>query len=281
MKKEVAFESEGYCLSGLLYEGHTANNTAALFCHGAFEYQDHWISYAERLRDEGLTTMTFDFPGHGRSEGLRGMVNLRVWAYNIRDALNYLAKHGYQRFALVGWGCGGSAVVLAAAHDRRVECAVTLAAPVFLMPPFGERVALGAAILISRVKRAIWKQTMTLSRVNDLGNIRYTVDEQTNQRFLSDPRLISHLQTVPVEESLDCTWSDITQAAKKVNIPLLVIHGKQDQVLPAEQSSRLYEIAQGQKVFKLIEGCGHALHLDSKRDEVFNLIAQWIKRHLH
>ena len=278
--KQLEFLSEGYQLSGILRESPTVSSKAVVFCHGAFEFQDNWFDFAERLSDEGIPTFTFDFTGHGGSEGLRSHVDLRIWAHNIRDALNELGSRGYDEFALVGWGIGGSAVLLAAAHDRRLRCAVVLSAPVHLVPGMGERLAYGLISFVARLKKAVFKRPLTLSRLNELEQIHITYDEGANQAYFSNPKLRASYQAVPVPESLDSVWFDITHTVEKVNIPVLVIHGAEDELIPVEQSEKLYQVLQGQKKLKILQDSGHALHLDHRSEEVYQLLSGWVKRYL-
>lgn len=278
--ERAVFNSEGLDIYGVLREADGPKTTAIVFCHGAFEFQDNWFAYAERLNSEGFTTFTFDFAGHGDSEGLRGLVNLRVWAYNIRDALNYLQTRGYRRFALVGWGSGGSAALLAAAHDPRLSCAVILSAPVYLLPPLPERIAYGLVALAAKIKKAIFKRPLTLSRLNELAEMRMLSDGGANERYLSNPKVREIYQAVPIPDSLDSVWIDITLAAKKVNIPVLVMHGSEDKIIPVDQSQKLYDLLSGEKELKLLQGCGHAVHLDREKDAVYGMISGWVRDHL-
>jgi len=276
----VTFPSEDHILSGALFEAHHPKPVAVVLCHGAFEYKDHWFDYAERLAQQGYTALAFDFTGHGESGGLRGTVDMRIWPYNIRDALNLLSGRGYRRFGLVGWDSGGTAIILAAAHDPRVHCAVALSTPVFLMPSLADRVAFTLAIGVSRLRKVLHKQPLTLSRVKDLSNMRVAVDEDANARYLSNPQLRAHLEAVPIPESLDSVWIDITRAAQKIKVPTLIVHGAQDGICPVKQGQRLHDAIQGHKRLHIVEGTGHAIHLDQHRDEVYKLIAGWMKRYL-
>ena len=151
-----------------------------VFCHGAFEFQDNWSDYAARFAEQGVTAFSFDFAGHGASQGLRSQVDLRIWAYNLRDALNELGRRGYRRFAVVGWGTGGSAALLAAAHDTRIACAACLATPVFLQPSLSDRVVYGLGGVLGRAKKALLKKSLTLSRLNELANMRLLADAEAN-----------------------------------------------------------------------------------------------------
>ena len=105
--EQVTFHSEGLEIHGSLWKTDHPEKGAVLFCHGAFETQENWTAFADRLSQEGFTVFTFDFAGHGASQGMRGAVNLRAWAYNIRDAMNYLQRRGCSIFGLVGWESGG------------------------------------------------------------------------------------------------------------------------------------------------------------------------------
>jgi esterase/lipase len=42
----------------------------------------------------------------------------------------------------------------------------------------------------------------------------------------------------------------------------------------------LYETLVCEKELRIIEGSGHLLHLDYKKDEVFALLLGWFQRHL-
>lgn len=278
--EKVVFISEGQKLYGTLYTPSSSQFKAVVFCHGAFEYQDNWSDFAQRLVKQGIDSFTFDFVGHGESEGLRSLVNMHIWAYNIRDALNFLNSKGYQRFALVGWGSGGSAVVLASAHDRRVACSVAISTPIYLVPPLGERIAIGLVVMAGRLKKAIWKKTLTLSRINEIKEMRFAIDKEANEKYISDPRFRGYMEAVPVVENLDQNWLDITKAACKVSVPVLVIHGMEDSIVPVDQSRRLLETLQGRKKLHLVKESGHAVHLDIQRDEVYGLIAKWVMQYL-
>ena len=277
--EQIIFPSEGLEIHGVLHDPAAAKSRVVVFCHGAFEFQENWFDYAGRMKAEGWSAFTFDFAGHGRSQGLRSLVNLRVWAYNLRDALTTLQNRGYGPFAVVGWGVGGSAVLLAAAHDRRIECVTNLSTPVLLSPPLAELVAYGLITGAAKLKRALLKHPLTLSRLNELEEMRFLSDDAANQRYASNGQIRQAYAAVPIPDSLDSVWMDIRGAVEKVDLPVLVVHGKEDAIVPVEQSRKLFDLLKGPKELHLIQDSGHALHLDQKKDEVFNLILNWINLH--
>lgn len=275
--EKISFPSEGFEIRGVLHTSSGVRPRVAVFCHGAFESQESWLEYATRTNAEGLSAFTFDFAGHGQSEGLRGLVNLRVWAYNLRDALTALQKRGHGPFAVIGSGMGGCAALLAAGHDPRIDCTVTLSTPVVLQPPLAELVAYGLITCVAKVKKTLLKRPLTLSRLNELDGMRFLSDDDANDRYVSDEQIRQTYAAVPVPDSLDSVWMDIRGAVQKVTLPVLVLHGEEDAIISIDQSRKLYELLKGPKDLHIVEGSGHALHLDQKKDEVFRLLLEWIK----
>ncbi len=278
--EQVTFHSEGLEIHGSLWKTDHPEKGAVLFCHGAFETQENWTAFADRLSQEGFTVFTFDFAGHGASQGMRGAVNLRAWAYNIRDAMNYLQRRGCSIFGLVGWESGGSAAVLVAAHDVRLSCAVIISAPVYLLPTLAERVVYMLASIVAKLKMAFVHKPLTFSRLNEMKRSGIMVDEAANEAYFADSKVQQIYNTFPFPGGLDNVWVDITGAAEKVNIPILVIHGTEDKIIPTNQSQKLHDLLQGRKKLKMVDGSGHAVHLDLQKDTAYTLIASWMKANL-
>jgi len=278
--EQIIFHSEGLEIHGSLWKTDHPEKGAVLFCHGAFETKENWTAFADRLNQDGFTVFTFDFAGHGASQGMRGSVNLRTWAYNIRDAMNYLQGHGCSVFGLVGWESGGSAALLAAAHDVRLSCVVILSAPIYLIPTLAERVVYVLASIVAKLKLAFLHRPLTLSRLDEMKRLSVMLDETTNEAYFADPKVQEIYNTFPVPDGLDNVWVDITLAAQKINIPVLVIHGSEDKIVPINQSQKLYDLLQGHKELKMVEGSGHAIHLDLHKETVFAMISNWINANI-
>lgn len=56
--------------------------------------------------------------------------------------------------------------------------------------------------------------------------------------------------------------------------PLLLVHGNDDEILPAACSERVYAAAKNPKELKLFPGAGHGL--DSVREDVLDLLVPWL-----
>ena len=278
--EQVTFPSESLEIRGCLWKTDHPENRAVLFCHGAFETQDNWTAFADRLNRDGFSVFAFDFAGHGASQGVRGSVNLRTWAYNIRDAMNYLQRRGYSVFGLVGWESGGSAAILAAAHDVRLSCAVIISAPVYLLPTLAERVVYIMASIVAKLKMVFFHKPLTLSRLKQMKHLRILSDESANDAYFADSKVQEIYNAFPIPDGLDNVWVDITGAAETVNIPVLVIQGTEDKIIPTNQSQKLHGLLHGRKELKMVDGSGHAVHLDLQKDAVYTMISSWMRANL-
>ena len=73
---------------------------------------------------------------------------------------------------------------------------------------------------------------------------------------------------------------DVRDELGRVQAPTLVIHGAQDRMEPVSGAHVLHETLTCEKELHIIEGSGHLLHLDYKKDEVFASLLDWFRRHL-
>jgi fermentation-respiration switch protein FrsA (DUF1100 family) len=62
---------------------------------------------------------------------------------------------------------------------------------------------------------------------------------------------------------------------KNVHVPLLVIHGDSDEIVPFEQGRALFDAAPGPKQFSEVRGAGHNDILDRAGRELADEIAAW------
>ena len=75
--------------------------------------------------------------------------------------------------------------------------------------------------------------------------------------FTSIPDMARRIYRIPFLQYLPRSRFDSLAKIKKVSSPVLIIHGKQDQVVPFEMGRRLYEAAREPKTFLPIEDAAH------------------------
>ena len=100
----------------------------AVLCHGATTDHRAMRPSAQRLTRRGIATLTFDFRGHGRSDGF---LDANV-AKDVTAALDFFRNHpkvDSERIALVGHSLGAMAAIQAASELERIQALVFLSSP--------------------------------------------------------------------------------------------------------------------------------------------------------
>lgn len=68
--------------------------------------QKTWMPFAERISDEGVTALTIDFRGTGKSEGAQ---DRNAFGKDILGAISFLRSRGYSKIVCIGASIGGTA----------------------------------------------------------------------------------------------------------------------------------------------------------------------------
>lgn len=130
MEQAVEFSSAGFTLRGVLHapEG-AAARPALVLCHGfggSCRGAGH-PELARALAAAGYVVLRFDFRGCGQSEGERGSVIVAEEAEDLRAAIDFLSVQPMadkERIGVVGASLGGSVAIEVAAEDPRLKVCV-------------------------------------------------------------------------------------------------------------------------------------------------------------
>jgi dipeptidyl aminopeptidase/acylaminoacyl peptidase len=225
-----------------------AKYPALCICHGipsgkpADPNDKGYPDLADRFCRAGFAILIFNFRGTGLSGGNFDMMG---WARDIEGAINYLhscSQVDQSRIYLMGFSGGAAASAYVAAHDARVARLVLCACPAEFRRIVTER-----------------KADFSIDRFRQIGLIRDndfppSLDEWAN----------SFREITPIN------WID--RIAPR---PLLMLHGKDDDLIEEEQAWRLYEKAGEPKDIAIVAGAGHKLRLS---DQAMDIALAWLKR---
>ena len=104
--EEISFVNEsGTKLSGTLFRSNDSK-IAIVFAHSFVRGQDQsgLFPLAKELAELGITSLTFDFPGYGKTGGPPKYNKVDV---DVKGAINLLRGLGYSKIASMGVGLGG------------------------------------------------------------------------------------------------------------------------------------------------------------------------------
>jgi pimeloyl-ACP methyl ester carboxylesterase len=131
-EKTVRFGSNGIVLNGTLYLPARATDRnhvpGVVLCHGYGGKQADFEAIARQLAAENIATLTFDFRGHGGSEGILdgSLVD------DVMDAWEYLSNQAEvdrKHMGLIGHSMGAFSAILAAGKLKKAIMLVVLACP--------------------------------------------------------------------------------------------------------------------------------------------------------
>lgn len=214
---------------------------------------------AERFR-----VLTVDLPGYALNSSAESVPHAEDLAAGL-DAL--LARRGIESAVLVGHSFGG-AVCLIAAHNYPTRCAgLALIAPGGfgvelnpVVPLMGTRA--GAAMLRAlygpRASRTIERIAARVESRGEGSRVRIAELMETYDRLRTE-KAREQFQA-SVRESLALS-ADIDRSQITINssIPILVMWGREDRVLPSWQAKNVTTMLPWSQV-RLLDGVGHTPH---------------------
>jgi len=205
-----------------------------IICHSfpfaSFDARQSAVTFPElmdRIANEiGFAAMSFTFRGCGESEG---DFSLQGWADDLRAAIDHLIDEAHPTgIWLVGANTGGSLAVSVAAVDPRIR---------------------GCALLGARADFDDWAAQP--------------------RRFLEHCRAVGAIRTPRFPADFD-KWARELRAIRPVTAagefsprPLLLMHGDEDESVPASDTRQLAE-AHGSAEMRLFDGGGHRLRHDPR-----------------
>lgn len=242
--KKVKYPNpKGLKLNGLLYSKPNLN-TVVIVCHGftgSKEGGGRAVAMAEEIGRRGYATLLFDFSGCGESEGDFADICLTGHIGDIKSSVDFCLRLGFERIITVGRSFGGSAALCHGGSDLRVSGVCTWAAPAALVD------------LFSVFKERNWETKGELVPLSGDGGTVYV-----KKNFFSD--LEQH--------------DVLAQTSLITPRPLLIIHGSNDEVVPAGNAQAIFNAAGPPKKLKFIPGADHQFTGHYKK--VWDIFFNWL-----
>lgn len=253
-------------LDGLeLHYTSTGRGPTTLLLHGLGAFAESWRRTTARLAPHG-TVIALDLPGFGRSTKPRRRYDLPFFALAVDRFLRAL---DIDRVRLVGHSLGGGvAAAYAVTYPGRVD-RVALVSPV--VPGFPIRPSLPYRLMVfpgvgELVVRLVTRRVcaMALRRcmvVVDPDELAFMVEHEFAARATPEG-CAAYLATVRgVKRDLTARAPAYRAALAQWNRPALVIHGRQDPVVPIAHALAAVEGIGGAEG-RWVDGCGHFPHLE-------------------
>ncbi len=222
-----------------------------ILCHGfSTSKNSHThVRLQDILNKNGISTFRFDFFGHGESEGEFENITISEAVDDILNAIKFLKEQGYLTIGLVGSSFGGIASIIAASKINELTI-----------------LALKSPVSDYEEKEYATKSKEELEEWKSKGFIYYVSGDGRKLRL--DYTFFEDFKN-----------NDGYEAAKKIKIPTLIVHGDNDKIVPIEQSQKTASLMENCRL-EVIEGADHRYSKPEDFERMLVLISQFIIENL-
>ncbi len=201
----------------------------AILCPGYLDTKDYpnLVKLAKTLVLCGCTVVRFDPSGTWGSEGSISDYLTSQYLDDIRSILEYmLGQKNYAHIILGGHSRGGMVSILYAAQDPRISLVLGI------MPSSGRP--------LTPPQLEEWERNGFSISLRDIPG-------SSEQKEFK----------VPYAYIIDRNNFNVVEEVKKVHVPIILMAGELDDIVPQEDVKRIFDQANEPKRFVLLNGIGH------------------------
>jgi putative redox protein len=249
MQEQLRFANRhGELLAGTLHhpDGDPLGGVVLGHCFTCSRHTGILRDLADALTTEGLAALRFDFSGNGQSEGAFDQSSYSKHIGEVETAGQLLSDRGAAWIGLAGHSMGASIAVLAAARmaEAKAVCAIA-----------GRLSGLNPLLLFNR------EQQEELRR-------------QKRVSFRSRGRNLS----LSEDFFADAGQHDLTAAIAALRVPLRVVHGTQDEIIPVDDAYRAQQANPASVELDIVDAADHMFTDAARRRSLAESIAAWFRR---
>lgn len=240
--KHIFYNSHGNKLVGILENPvDDANTPIMLLVHGFISSKDSqsWSLILKKLHASNIATFRIDLSAHGESDGEFKNVTITKTTNDVLQAIKYLKSLGYFQIGLLGASFGGIASIMATVESDVVS-ALALVCPV-----------------TDWTLSSYFQQPGLLEKWKKVGSICF--EHEPGKPIISYAAFTDAKKNVAFD------------VASKITIPVLVVHGNQDEMVPFEGSKKFVKLLPNGKLHT-IEGGLHHLRRNPKHFKEYSKV---------
>jgi alpha-beta hydrolase superfamily lysophospholipase len=242
-----------------------------VIAHGAGEHSGRYEHVGARLSAAGFAAYALDHRGHGRSEGTRALIDRLDRA--VADLRSFIAlarsRHEGLRCFLLGHSMGGCiSLQYTLAHQEEID-GLVLSGPMAALAAASPATLLGARVL-STIAPTLGVYDVEIEAVSR--------DPAVVEAYASDP--LVHHGKIPARTvaELSAAIGRFPDRVATLTLPMLVMHGTADRILPLEGARMVATGASSDDVtLTLYEGLYHEILNEPEQGEVLDEIVAWLE----
>ena len=239
-------------------------NTGALLLHGLFEHKGRHQINADWFNNLNINTTLIDLPGHGKEASNRGDID--SWERNDQAVIEaFKSLENFDNKVLMGHSYGGLVAAYSILKGIISPDYLILSAPLFKdnYPK--------AIRSLSKPMASIAPKLRAPSPVNKRN---LSTDSDVVKDYFSDPlvfRSLSFRFGFLITEAQKFVNENIS----KLNIPTIVLHGKEDKIVPISGCGEIAKLSN--VTFVEIKNSKHEILNQDTRPLVLSEIFNWLQ----
>ena len=248
MEEQVRFPNQfGEQLSGALQrpDDFTGRGVVMGHCFTCSKHTRILIELSQALAEAGFMALRFDFSGNGQSQGDFAESAYSKHIEEMLTAVANLRKRGARWIGLAGHSMGAAIALLTAAVSGDARAVCTLA---------GRYTGLRAERLLDDLQRRDPKIP---------GRIAFT---SRGRQLELAPRFFQ-----------DAERYDLPGSVHGLNLPLLIVHGDGDEVIPVSEALAGRDLKPAGTTLSIIKGADHMFSKSVHRRVITRQVVDWFK----
>lgn len=243
--------------------------------HGYAEHAGRYHHVAQRFGAAGLIVYALDHRGHGRSGGKR--VYLRDMSEFVGDFRTLVgiatAGHPSLKRIVLGHSMGGGIVFTYGVEYPDEYAAMVLSGPAVQAQDGLSPVLVAVAKVLGRIAPGLPVEKLDADAVSR--------DPEVVAAYKSDPLVYQGRLPAGIARALIGVGQTMPQRASALGVPLLVVHGEKDRLIPVPGSRLLVEcVATDDVHLKVYPGLFHEVFNEPEKAVVLDDVTSWIETHL-
>lgn len=234
--------------------------------HGICEHSGRYESLAKKFNEQGISVITYDLRGHGKSPGKRGYI--KNYYDHINDFKNIFEKYSNKNVKqyLLGHSLGGLIGHLYMVSDNpSIDGYVVSGAPTDYLKS-------------AKLMKIIGYKWFGCIRIkNNFGINALSKDKSVEVEYNNDPLVQKNFTVRLAGEMFIKGVRHLNKNLDNHTKPILILHGKEDKIVPFEHSERIYQnINHDDKKLIIYENMYHEILNEVEKEKVFKDIMEWL-----
>jgi len=269
-------DKSGRNLNARKWEAGEDQKAIVAIIHGLGDHIDRYDHFSKFLNTKGISTIGMDYQGHGKSPGKRGHIpSYDLLLSNVENLL-ITARRAYNELPLFLYGqsLGGNIVANYILRHQSKELSGAIISSPFL------ELAFTPPKWKANLAKILNGLLPSFALSNEIEPMELSHDPVVGKAYFEDPlvhdKISVRLYNLGIEYG---RWA--LENASLLSIPLLLMHGDEDQLTSFHASERFAGDAGAKAKLKIWKGMRHEVHNETRKEEVLEYICRWIHENLH